>query len=209
MTVQQKCLYNKQYIDKGFLFVRDVILPDGRINPDIYDQLQDKRHYFRDMTVINKSLSPFRELRYSQSLFEHIDEEYNFDLLKSNYFYRKLIVQKQVLPKCINYWSRQFDSALDINQFYVKKLKPLKDVKVKQFVYKILHNICVCNYLLNKWKISQTANCIYCEHNIHNIKHMLWDCTHVRPLWNRVENVTNLTLSYQDIIPGYNTWCRK
>ena len=201
-TVQKKCLYNKPYIDEGLLFVRDTILPDGRIKPSIYNNLNDKRHYFRDMTLIIKSILPYKTLRYKQEHVEQVTELHNFEIQKSNVFNKELVVQKQLLPKCTSYWSHQFNIIFDINQFYMRKLKPLQDIKVKEFVFKILHNICVCNYLLHKWKISQTAKCIYCEHNVHNIKHMLWECNQVRPLWNRVENILHLTLSYGDVILG-------
>ena len=41
-------------IDINLLSFKDIVLQNGKINPDIYNSLQNKKHYFKDITMINK-----------------------------------------------------------------------------------------------------------------------------------------------------------
>ena len=48
-----------------------------------------------------------------------------------------------------------------MGKFYYYKLKPVGDKKIKEFLFKVIHNIFVCNTQLYKWSIITKPNCIY------------------------------------------------
>ena len=54
LKIDGKCLYSKFMIDVNLLFFKDVVLHNGKINADVYNSLQNKIHYFKDITMINK-----------------------------------------------------------------------------------------------------------------------------------------------------------
>ena len=43
-------------------FFKDVLLPNGKINPTFYENLRNKSHYFRDVTLITKLIRKYKTL---------------------------------------------------------------------------------------------------------------------------------------------------
>ena len=44
--------------------------------------------------------------------------------------------------------------------------------------------------------------CLYCNHTNHTIKHLLWECPHVKPLWDTLEGKIQFKITYQHLIFG-------
>ena len=49
-------------INANVLFLKDVLLPNGKINSIFYENLRNKSHYFRDVTLITKSIRKYKTL---------------------------------------------------------------------------------------------------------------------------------------------------
>ena len=119
------------------------MLHNGKINADIYNSLQNKIHYFKDITMINKLVRRHRNI---------ICENINTVLIilkkihvfkKSKQYYNSLKIQKQLQPKSFNFWANQFeDFSFEI--FYNNKIKPMHVAKVREYLFQIIHNIGVC-----------------------------------------------------------------
>ena len=50
------------------------------------------------------------------------------------------------------------------------------DIRTQNFQYKLLHNILVNNYWLEKWKLLEHNKCTFCDTGIENILHLFWEC---------------------------------
>ena len=74
-----------------------------------------------------------------------------------------------------------------------------KEIKLKEFNFKLLHGILPCNENLVKWKIHTNSNCDACIQP-QTLEHLLYDCCYEKRYWNIVENVFGLDISYHKIL---------
>ena len=59
-THDTNCLYSLNMINANVLFLKDVLLPNGKINSTFYENLRNKVHYFQDVTLITKSIRKYK-----------------------------------------------------------------------------------------------------------------------------------------------------
>ena len=90
---------------------------------------------------------------------------------------------------------------LSLEEAFQEKLCNEKEIKLKEFNFKIMHNILPCNYKLYKWKKIDNYNCDVCGIK-QDIEHLLYDCEYVKPLWVLLENAFNVKLCYSVILCG-------
>ena len=64
-TINNKCLYSKNFIENNILYIKDILQTDGKLLPNLHQKMKDKRTYFRDITMIMKTLIPFKDIRFT------------------------------------------------------------------------------------------------------------------------------------------------
>ena len=64
-------------INSNIIYVKDILQFNGKFMSDIYQRLNDKRHYFCDMTLFRKALVPYNNLL-------HENVPYNINMNGSN-----------------------------------------------------------------------------------------------------------------------------
>ena len=74
---------------------------------------------------------------------------------------------------------------------------------MREFNFKMFHNILSCGEILHKWEIKQGNLCHDCNGNIHTVKHMLFECVEIISLWNKIGAFLNIEITYEKIITGY------
>ena len=79
---------------------------------------------------------------------------------------------------------------------YTKKVAFGKEIKLKEFNFKVLHGILPCNLNLMRWKISDSHECDICGET-QSIEHLLYSCVYVRPLWQIVEHVFEVDINFR------------
>ena len=133
--------------------------------------------------------------------------------VKSKVLYWSVINHKLVEPTAIDTWIDLY-SFLDIFPWYkIFKLAHciVPETYLHTFQYKILHRLLNCNYNLNKWKLKDNPNCLYCK-RVDTIEHHLFDCELNLAFWDRVKTWLAETLgicneqkySVCEILFGYN-----
>ena len=55
--------------------------------------------------------------------------------------------------------------------------------------------------MLHQWRRADNNICIYCN-EVHTSFHLLFDCQHVKPLWEKLKNSFSTDISWQIIITG-------
>jgi len=84
------------------------------------------------------------------------------------------------------------------NAFRVKVVGE-KEVKLKEFNYKVLYGILACNKNLKKWKIKDSDMCDVCD-QIQSIEHLLFECNYVKPLWTIINNIFSVNVQFAQIL---------
>ena len=73
------------------------------------------------------------------------------------------------------------------------------EIKLKEFNFKVLHGILACNKNLKNWKIRLNDHCDVCN-QIQTIEHLLYNCHYVKPLWQIVNIVFGINISFHQIL---------
>ena len=85
---------------------------------------------------------------------------------------------------------------------YENKFKKQLEVKIAEFQYKVLQDIIPTGYNLFRWKKIDLQICIYCNSEVHDCKHLLFECKHIKTIWDIFKAVTKHDISWKDIILG-------
>ena len=107
--------------------------------------------------------------------------------------------QKKFMPKSQFFWLRQFPN-FEFKIFDHNKLKSMYIVKVKEFLFKVIHNICVCGKIVFRCRITDTKKCLYCSKEIHTVEHLMWECPNF--FWQGLECKLTFPLTYEHLIMG-------
>ena len=121
---------------------------------------------------------------------------------KSKWFYDKILKQKATKNKAVNKWSLVFNEEIRCEDFYHNKLKPVFDVKIAEFNYKLFSNILATGRNLYKWGKIQYQSCIYCDHGTHDGRHLLFECPSLHNLWNIISETLNVQINWKAIVIG-------
>jgi len=201
---QGKCLYSKSMIEVGICYIKDILSDDGKVLENIYLRLKTKADFFRDISLLGRCLVPYKTLRYENATTnrekENIVKE-KFLFHKSKFYYNTLKSQKELIPISLNYWKKEFHN-FRYSVFYENKIKYLYIIKIREFLFKVIHNICPCNSQLYRWKLSKTESCIYCNEKKQTIKHLLWECSETKNMWSVIENILLIEISFETLIIG-------
>ena len=102
LTSNGKCLYMTPFIDAGYMYVKDILNPDGTFKQNIYENLKVKSQYLRSFSMIMSAFKPYKNLRISDGMI--FDVKYateNVINKKSNFFYNKLREQITIISPII------------------------------------------------------------------------------------------------------------
>ena len=78
------------------------------------------------------------------------------------------------------------------------KMINIKDKKIAEFNYKVLHNILPCNVNLVRWKKAENKKCMFCKED-EDIPHLLFNCMYAQTIWKKLKNDCNFNVSLEDI----------
>mgnify|MGYP001554014539 CR=1 FL=1 len=92
----------------------------------------------------------------------------------------------------------------ECDDFYMNKIKPIIEIKISDFNYKLFSNILATMQNLHRWKKIDTENCIYCNHESMNSRHLLFECPILENTWLIVSNVINCQIDWKTIVMGLN-----
>ena len=95
------------------------------------------------------------------------------------------------------------DISVSNEDVFIAKLVNIKEIKLKEFNFKVLHNILPCNANLAKWGKIDHDTCDICN-ELQTIKHLLFDCNYVKPLWKIIESILHCNITYSNILCGFN-----
>ncbi len=204
LTVDGQTLHSKTFIDSNILKIGDILHQNGKLK-DVFQMMKNKKHYFRVLSLITKGLKQYKYIRFSDNLSHYsnnISYRLNDTQTKSKYFYTRLIAKKAKSLPNLHKWSVHFDYDINCEDVYMHKIKNQPEAKYSEFNFKIFNGILATNSKLFKWKKSDTKSCIYCKCDDHTSQHLLVECSHVSPLWQKLNIYFHDVINWEAVVTG-------
>ena len=107
--------------------------------------------------------------------------------------------KQPLLENYISSYLSQFGSIEEQKHAFIQKVQLEKEIKLKEFNFKILHGILPCNLNLTRWKIKQSNLCDVCDEP-QTIEHLLYECMYVKPLWCIVNSTFGIAVNFKNIL---------
>ena len=214
--------YN-EWLQKGIERIRDIIGIRGgfltreeisakyNIQPSVmsYNSLidaipKDWRKSLKRNNYPNKN----NELNVESTLFMN-KTSHKLSNLSSKLIYWHLHENFNEEPTSIKHWISEFSFLLDrhFEIFFKIPYRVVRDSRIQQFQYKILHKILACKETLFRWNIEGDDRCSFCD-ECETITHLLFKCDTIRTFWKQVEKWmsrnlgVSFPLSVTDVVFG-------
>ena len=121
-----------------------------------------------------------------------------------------ILNNKIVKPTAENKWEELLDKNEQINWHLIWQfnLHAMKENKIVEFNYKLLHNLIPHKHNLYKWKISNNPLCSF-DGEIHDNVHLFVNCKQTKQFWLRFSDIVHILykikFSFNDsiLIEGY------
>ena len=204
-----KTLHFDSWITAGLIKLSDLQFTNGKLNVDyIMRKVQDKRNIYAEIYQVIESLRPYQHIliNFNHQPLLNIRNENSPALYKNmlcqNYYKRLVNMKKQVhtLSKWSELLNVEIDETLRIQTFQ-NKVIAIKEKKLAEFNFKVLHYILSNSYLLSKWNPEFSSSCELCRVD-NSICHMLLRCSLAKHVWQQIDLALNLSLSEVEIILG-------
>jgi hypothetical protein len=196
---KKKVIFFKNWIKSKIIHIKDLKFTDGILDENfVYSHVRNKQNIYAEIAILKNALLPYRNILRNNNLI-NANHKHNFHCSKQ--FYEACVEKKTKNVVIINDVSETFDIPItESNNFiFTRKVVHEKEIKLKEFNFKVLHNILPCNYNLNKWKIKENKICDVCTEE-QNIPHLLFHCRYVRPIWDKVDSVFNIEVNFEMIL---------
>ena len=171
----------------------------------MYNVIQNKRNLILELHILRKALLPYKNIilhKINQNILNGHEEIASETSSKS--IYDCLIKRKNnnvpLVTSQLGLFGINDDSVKNV---FKVKLLDIKEIKLKEFNYKLLNDILPCNANLKKWRIINSDKCDVCEES-QTAKHLLFDCIYVKPIWKVIESILHCNISYSDIFCGFH-----
>ena len=204
---KKKVFFFKNWVESGFIYIKDLKFINGVLDcMEMYNLIDDKRNLLIELNIIRKAFLPF-SLTLNQNQQNQALNTCNQNKAvykNSKTIYNTLI---EIKTSHITNMSTQVEffkkPEVSSEAVFRDKLIIIKENKLREFNYKLMFNILPCNLNLKRWKVTDSDICDVCN-NVQTAKHLLFDCSYVKPLWEVMESILGVTIEYSDIICGFH-----
>ena len=197
---KNRVLFLRNWIRGGIRKVGDLVFSNGILDERfIYQKLIVRQNIYCDILLVKNALLPYQQCimqgNNDTSVFNRVK------LQKSKDYYNMFKFQSapQTDTTRISNYLIPFCNKDEEVIAFTKNVALGKEIKLKEFSFKVLHGILPCNLNLMRWKISDSHECDICGET-QSIEHLLYSCVYVRPLWQIVELGLDEQCEHDDII---------
>ena len=135
--------------------------------------------------LLNNNIQTCIDMKYNVICSKHVKLILK-DKKGCKKIYESFIKSKNDLP---NRWQRDLGNiSKEEKSQYNTALNDIKEVKLKDFQYKINNRILTTNSFLYKINKIDSNRCSFCEQAIESIKHLFVGCPKVKAFWNTLKN---------------------
>ncbi len=200
--------YFVNWINSGIRYIGNLKITDGHIDQEyLYQKIKEKQNIHSEIKIMIKCLKSItRNLTKNPDSYDICDLKLNSKTIKAKVFYERLVSQVLRNGNAEIKWQQYFQTEIDFKSVYKRKIVEIKDNKIAETNFKILHNILPCGKNLLQWKKKEHDKCEVCNMT-ESIGHLIFECSYVLPIWSKVEATINKKLSLADIILGTSLSC--
>ncbi len=196
-------LFYKQWMEKGIIFLKDVL--DGRGNIMTADEIKDKygiQMNFLDYASIVKAI-PQEWKHWARENVKCIDmrsrdcnrlsfvingEEINVNYAKCKDYYKILVKMRAEKPIALEKWLEKGYSCEEVNTSFLRAKQLTSNTSLQQFYYFLVHRVIPTRKYLFQQKVQDITSdkCEYCN-EIDTIEHAFFECPVVLKLWCKMQ----------------------
>ncbi len=148
---KRKCTipYFVNWINSGIRFVKDLEIEHGKINTKyIYDKVSPKTNIHNEIAIMIKCLKPLiKDISNNPSDYQtsfKLGDIHTKKEITSKLLYTNLINHIKEKPYMEEFWNKTFNETIIFKEVYQKKINDIKDKKLTETNFKILHGILPC-----------------------------------------------------------------
>jgi hypothetical protein len=135
-----QCMFSKSFINSNILKVRDLKFLEGKLDQKyIHAVVNDKRSIFKEISLLSKSLKPYRQIldNYTPAQYEYEEPQVVGKTCKD--YYKILIKNKKESPRSEHQLLAQLaQENINFKSVYTHKVKFIKNPKLAEFNYKCI-----------------------------------------------------------------------
>ena len=191
LTLNNNALFIKTAIDNNILYIKDVLVDQQIISYDNYKmKITGVRECLIDYITMKTAISKIKDKILITMNLPQRKLFKGFDVSNAN---RKRIYQSFLSQEscyCETFWVRKFNITLNESR-WENLFRFVKETKLQEIQWKILHNIFPTNVILNRMGIKNSEKCDHCEEKDH-LEHYFYNCLKIKHLWTTVNQmITN------------------
>ena len=201
-------LFFESWINSGLIFLTDLKITSSELDElYIYEKLQHRTNYLCEILVIKKAIKTILKQNPNNIPTPRADNETDIPCNHTAKEFYNMGTEKDHIPTSETYWKFFFSNInnnLNFEDAYKQKILIIPDNKLKEFNFKLLHNILPCGTNLKRWKLKEISSCSICKEN-QDIIHMLYTCRQIRHIWQSLNDVLNVNIRPIHIICGHHS----
>ena len=214
--VNRKPLLFRNWLNSGIMYVKDLYDNGGNFHSIMHFQniIVNKSNWLCEYKVLKNVFARF-SARFDGTKGQYINivkkqhflfcNKYEDICTKKSYFFYDILLKRKFQKPCYqSILARDFDITGSIWQtIYDNKVKHILDRDIAEFNYKILNNLICTNYYLSKWKVGQTKYCKICTNEVEYTKHLIYNCSITKRIWNIVSFTLKFEVEWKHIVLGF------
>ena len=109
-----------------------------------------------------------------------------------NVVYKKYCSKTYWLDDITWKWEKLFDRLMSNKEIlgYIGNIyKSTTSTKLCSLQYRLMFHTAFMNTVLYKWKVVPCRLCTFCGECNESIKHLMWQCSKIQPIWVHVKNI--------------------
>ena len=220
IKIEGTVIHFPKFSNKGINFLSQ-LFENGRIISwiNLKDRYELTNNMFFQWAQLKHAIPP----RWKKIIFDYNDINENdlpqnhhvikgarilpLDKLSSKEIYSILISNIVNKPTSNIYFEKLFgNTTLDWNKIYLSLCLATIDTTLRSFQYKILNSILFLNKKLYTLGITNTALCSFCNTVEETPIHILFDCVHVKYLWERLRMKFQSDFILPSLLPDCHSW---
>ena len=217
-TYKGKYMFFKEWVDAGILYVKDIVNDKGQVMTQIEltNKIGRNCNIMHQMFMFNNST--VRKLKAMDlSVAPHVKIQLCNDVLIGNKLYKIKELDTKLLyngliektstsrNKMESLYNKEFhieNKKPTWNKIYEQKIIGMKAAKLREFNFKMLHNIVPCGYVVSKWNVNVKANCDRCG-SVETTKHMLFECVYINNIWDKISSIIKIAIQWKHVVTGF------
>ena len=202
----KKPLYFSNWIKSNIIYINDLLNEKGELQEGyIRDKLVDKRNWMVETCILKRAIpKDWYEMILEEKGKIHVEPKVflnpdigTLDKLNTKAVYSFIIEHKSKIPVVQEKWEQTISEEINWNLAWKRKIKEIKETRLRDFNYKFMQQIIPTDLLLYKWKLKNNPLCQKCN-AIDDYEHAFLLCKNVVHFWNSlveyINSRTNLLL---------------